>query len=83
MVVATVATGWIAIRLRRRDGVRSDEVSETTTPGPASVPGGAHLRVARPSTRRRLAAKTGGQIVVVWGFALVVLPAVAARVEQP
>jgi protein-S-isoprenylcysteine O-methyltransferase Ste14 len=40
------------------------------------------FRVARPTSRRRLAAKTGGQIVVVWGFALVVLPAVAARVEQ-
>lgn len=40
------------------------------------------FRVARPTSRRRLAAKTGGQIVVVWGFALVVLPAVAARVER-
>ena len=40
------------------------------------------FRVARPASRRVLAAKTGAQIVVVWGFALAVLPAVAVRVER-
>ena len=42
----------------------------------------ATFRVARPTSRRRMAAKTGVQIVVVWGFALVVLPVIAARVER-
>ena len=42
----------------------------------------ARFRVANPTSRRRLAAKTGVQIVVVWGFALGVLPAVALRVDS-
>ena len=41
----------------------------------------ANFRVARPSSQRRLAMKTGAQIVVVWGFALGLLPAVATRVD--
>jgi len=42
----------------------------------------ARYRVARPTSRRHLAAKTGIQIVVVWGFALGFLPAVAVRVDR-
>ena len=37
------------------------------------------FRVAKPTTRRRLFAKTGVQIVGVWGFALGVLPALAVH----
>lgn len=42
----------------------------------------AHYRVARPTSRRRLVVKTGVQIVVVWGFALGVLPALAVRIDR-
>ena len=42
----------------------------------------ATFRVARPATTARLAAKTGGQVVVVWGFALGALPALALRVDH-
>lgn len=42
----------------------------------------AGFRVARPASRRRIAAKTAAQVVVVWGFALVVLPAIAVRVDE-
>jgi protein-S-isoprenylcysteine O-methyltransferase Ste14 len=40
------------------------------------------FRVARPDSRTRLATKTAAQIVVVWGFALGVLPLVAVHVES-
>jgi len=39
------------------------------------------FRVARPATPARNVAKTGVQIVAVWGFALGVLPALAVRVD--
>jgi protein-S-isoprenylcysteine O-methyltransferase Ste14 len=42
----------------------------------------ARYRVARPTSRRRLAAKTGIQIVAVWGFALGLLPAAAVQVDR-
>lgn len=42
----------------------------------------ARYRVARPASRRRLAVKTGVQIVAVWGFALGLLPAAAVQVDR-
>ena len=40
------------------------------------------FRVARPAGRRWIAAKTGVQIVGVWGFALAGLPALAVRADR-
>jgi len=42
----------------------------------------ATFRVARPASPRRLAARTGVQIVAVWGFALGVLPALAIQIDD-
>lgn len=40
------------------------------------------FRVARPATRHWIVAKTGIQLVLVWSFALGVLPALAVRVDR-
>jgi len=40
------------------------------------------FRMARPLPRRQLLARTGVQIVAVWGFALGVLPALAVQVDR-
>ena len=42
----------------------------------------ATYRVAKPASRAALVARTGGQIVLVWGFALGVLPALAMKVDE-
>ena len=42
----------------------------------------ATYRVAKPASRAALVARTGGQIVLVWGFALGVLPAIAIKVDE-
>lgn len=48
----------------------------TTDPDPFG------FRVARPASRSWIVAKTGVQLVVVWGFALGVLPALAVRLDR-